>query len=549
MKWKIYWIALAVMLVHVVTFSAHAWDNHPSEGWRSIYASRGIALRDRPGYYRVSGRNEHTYLSEIALQRLGVASLFGVNGNAQMRVVDLNARWLRPALESTEHIGDDSVTELEERTLPLPAQFSGLPDYSYTIYDWINKNRYCPPGIPPSIAPLERCHEYTLWLGAAFNSVHFGEQAKHMYQRLHQIALGMALQARTLRARLWEKGSVKERDAYVVCVKEAEIAALAYEGVAQHFLQDHWSTGHMWNRWNGGEYRLLAYKDWRFDAFVGMFTGVVHGTEAITAFSDPMSGPWTYGNKRHPVTWVDPTNRIYGGIGDEHIDDLFFNPFPIEGSRSPNPEKNVNTQRERLLQCSMSGWASVIRTFGRNSRGYGAWQAELAADAPGDDMVNSDLCWENWMTNFSIMLGLITLLGEPDIDPIDLLTDKPEDPSLPADPIERLNTLLTKDKFNIAKIPRLRAIVGAAAPGVDLLPLVLSNEAKAIAATFNRPEIRRSIGQMYAPALLRFRRDPNGTELARGRLGNLGRAEPGNKYPLPSYLEPADLNTLPNRIN
>ncbi len=36
-------------------------------------------------------------------------------------------------------------------------------------------------------------------------------------------------------------------------LKDCEIESLSIESVAQHFLQDAWSEGHMWERWGSCE--------------------------------------------------------------------------------------------------------------------------------------------------------------------------------------------------------------------------------------------------------------------------------------------------------
>jgi len=98
-----------------------AWDTRVVEGeiWRSTY------FRERS-----ASIPEHTDLANLALQELGVAEILGKHGSAGVTVVDLNATYFREeVMRGSPREGDDSDTEVEERLLPQPARFAGLPDY------------------------------------------------------------------------------------------------------------------------------------------------------------------------------------------------------------------------------------------------------------------------------------------------------------------------------------------------------------------------------------------------------------------------------------
>ena len=138
--------------------------------------------------------NEHAELSDLALQRIGA---FGLGLAARERtVIDLNASLFRPELRK-RGFGPkpDNTGLLEQRLLPAVPRWSGLPDFSYSIEDWINKNAFCP-SRPAHAGGDDACYVYAPgWLGN-FNSSHFGSQAAKNYQVLHAIALTLARRAR-----------------------------------------------------------------------------------------------------------------------------------------------------------------------------------------------------------------------------------------------------------------------------------------------------------------------------------------------------------------
>lgn len=389
---------------------------------------------------------EHTTIADDTFDYLDpsgrLRSLFGRSGTATLDVVDLNASHFRAdRLHGVEPYGDDPFTEAEERTIPAPGLFAGLPDYSYAIYDWLNKNRTCPAFNQTEYA--SRCHEFMGWLGA-LNSVHFGSQATEMYAHLHANALALAARAREMR----EAMTPAEREVYAAELEEADLLALAYEGYAQHFIQDRWAMGHMWERWNSPdtsqvEASLLAH------LAIGGLSGIIHGAEALVGTTpgldfllmeaDPMSSPlpgegnmaraMEYRHVRSNGTMSEPLP----GTGDERYADMVAGVFSLsryDPSRA-NQRLVIPAQMQSLRECAGAGWAEVIRALGPGDNGgYGQFDAPLSADAPAFDVVAREDCWNNWATNESMMIGLlgpnagrsVALLGALDIAvPIDVV--------------------------------------------------------------------------------------------------------------------------------
>lgn len=318
-------------------------------------------------------------------------------------------------------VGDDPDTAIEERELPTPGHFAGIPDYSYGIYDWLNKNSTCPSF--PGEAYTPGCHDFLGWLGA-LNAVHFGSQATRMYAYLHLNAVALARRAAEMRFAM----SPLERKAYEKELKEAELLALAYEGYAQHFLQDRWAMGHMWERW-GSPDPVQENRRLETHLLVGGIAGLIHGAEAVVRDkklggvevlrallekADPMSSPLPGpgGSAAIPMEYREfRTGPLVPAIGDERLDDMKKGTFSLSTYDTSQPDQPLRVPRQKagMLQCAGAGWAEVIRALGPSDdgEGYGMFNAPLNADAPDFDVVNTPFCWQNWATNKSMMIGFL----------------------------------------------------------------------------------------------------------------------------------------------
>jgi len=163
-----------------------------------------------------------------------------------------------------------------------PAEFSELPDFSHSMEDYINQNKKCPPY--PNWDPKE-CHSFLHFMGA-LNSSHFPPQLKTNYTRYHQIARAILYLSDDLYNKLSLAGALSEYGSYY---EECRMEALTYESIAQHYLQDQWSMGHMWNRWGGPEvddfpttgnvnvFGKLVLGEIAHGSIVGAVSGLIHG--------------------------------------------------------------------------------------------------------------------------------------------------------------------------------------------------------------------------------------------------------------------------------
>jgi len=543
---------------------AVAWDTAVRGGlgktdWRSIYES--IAVQKNGGV--LLHGNEHAEISATALIEIGAGKLLETS-NLPV-VVDLNASLFRRDLlqnGQTWQPSDVPDDGLERRILPPPPQFSGVPDFSYSLYDWINKNLLCP--LPDDAPQRHLCHDYSGWIGAALNASHFGSQAARNYIRLHRVAMELADRAKRLRLRLRQTSGAEE--AYRDHLIEAEWMALAYEGVAQHFLADRWSTGHMWERWNAGDYQNLSTRRPIVNVLVGVISGMLHGMQSFlhgkllferraarTLWPDPLSSPWVrFEHGGHllnrlwdyymkgeqelavlkeiqPAIYRHEKGSGHPAIGDYGFRDLLDGSFGgvAYGFKNELPLP-LPQQKKEMLACIKGGWADVIRAFGRNrERGYGALRISLKEDAPSLETLK-DRCFDIYVTNRSMMLAW----------PFSKPTFWSQ--------LGRATLTVLSDKRAVAALKLLAKGNALSAGATQLLQQKLEENLKAgrLAA---RNMVRISY-QLWKEG----RRHPGSTELARGGLRPLdfslldpsgadvlgmGIVETGERYPAASYLE------------
>jgi hypothetical protein len=447
---------------------ARAWDTYVNgrNDWYSIYqnVSGGTGSYSK-GHHDARG-NEHAEITDATLYAMNasIGDRFGVHAALQCNdpkacpetptLVDLNASFMRPELYGNDTYGDDVSTPLEERRLPPLAMWAGLPDFNYTVYDWINKSTRCP-ALPLDADRYELCHMYSAWLGAAMNSSHWGELAVKIYRRHHAIALRHAARAAALRKLLRTGGKpktlpIQAQSWYADYVREAEMLALIYEVTGQHFLQDRWAIGHMFSRWGPGSYEEMTRvsqgkPDLDQITNFGVLTGIVHGSLAVFGKPDPLNAPlidyelfghddakvmkyrWAAKNK----LFKDPEASEQFGLGDYFFADVIDDKFDgsvlrkdtsrgIAKIDKPKPVKAL-TQRKALNTCGGDGLRHVIASFDPASGGYGEFGIPLTPANPNDvlpgatvtgsDPASNQVCTDVWATNDSYYDGVRTMAG------------------------------------------------------------------------------------------------------------------------------------------
>jgi len=526
---------LAVTLSLLLSASVvHAWDTaedtqEPKIPWHAAY----LGVVNVPGASHVW--NEHTYISDIALRRIGAAEWLGIGGVSSVTTTDLNSSVFRHEKRGfylQDVKGDDPQTLLEERLIPTPSHFTGLPDYSYTVYDWANKSAIC----PVNIAGYKHlCHVFAGWMGA-LNANHFGSQATATYRRYHEIALAQAQKAQTVRNYIVDSMSVAALSHYRKYLREIEAEAFVFEAVAQHYLQDRWSTGHMWERWNGSDLKNAHSIFW-VNFLVGDIAGLIHGSESLArpiaeyfradevgldkVTLDMLNSPQIVSETEFDPAWWkfgSGDGQLHPGVGDKRLLDMLTNTY------NGNP-LDVDQQESRMFECFSASWASVIRAVGKHpvGVGYGMDNIILNANSPTfDPSTEGHYCTDVWVTNDSIYRAwlddfIVKLLKSAGIDLDDLKGDFLLEAVKIA--ISKSGMLSEEDSYQFVRRARWE-IVGLTA----------------------RLELQRRLDKRLRVA---SPNDFDSTSLAKGAIDSFAGRGTGEKYPLASWLEPSNLDALP----
>jgi hypothetical protein len=231
--------------------------------------------------------------------------------------------------------------------------------------------------------------------------------------------------------------------------KECEIEAMAYEMFAQHFLQDAWSTGHMWNRWGGANLTdfgtdVKLYPNEPPPPFpaenasprrttialtVAAIAGTIHGAKSVELeklryylgftgmanfasdvanrnrlLDDPLNGPiYTdylgFVPMDRNVEWISSLGT-FPGAGD-----LFWDPKDAPLGGVGWTASRWDDQQKQLLKCSAASMLEVYKNGGR-------LHGEPAASTGLDGFKASDpSCWSQLATNASMFgaLGVLPL--------------------------------------------------------------------------------------------------------------------------------------------
>ena len=262
------------------------------------------------------------------------------------------------------------------------AEMAQLPDHSYSLWDWTRGNEYCPPS--PTIE-TQVCHNFKSHMGA-LNSNHFAPQSQYFYAHYHALAVGRAAECKALQEQL-PSGVPRFQTPVLACEKQA----MLLEAIGQHYLQDAWSAGHMWERWGGPE--SADFPSLPIAVLIGSYSGTWHGAKAVMDdvlgfagdWDDPLCAPPPAGES---IVYEDKTTGEYVDvIGDIFQSELETAPYA--------------TQRANLFGCSILGMREVYSATGQ---AHGA----LAAPSTSADLTRELLgegCWGQRVTNQSLDLG------------------------------------------------------------------------------------------------------------------------------------------------
>lgn len=369
-----------------------------------------------------------------------------------------------------------------ERHLSI-GELAQLPDFSYALWDWASGNETCPLGEVG--ADAEACHDFATHMGPV-NANHFLPLAQGFYARYHQVALQRAAACKRMADALSSAGVLERFQSYP---RACEVEALALESVGQHYLQDAFSTGHMWERWGSPE--LVDFEGAtpleRRDraVLVALISGMIHGSRGVlqklpswTSYdvNDALCAP------HEGVEYARSDGVIVRGLGDDYLDAL----------------ATVPEHQQRLLSCATSGVLQVYEASGMQHGALGARGPGLSSvDPTGAD------CFGQRVTNRAMLLGA---------------------------------ALQFKFLGQQVEIPLDSRHVGWLVPTVARSSGQVPVE-KPLKDRF-RFELMRQVSLMRVLA----KEKPQGTEIAEGQLGAFLGAKPNGAYrrePISSYDEPA----------
>ncbi len=297
-------------------------------------------------------------------------------------------------------------------------------------------------------------------------------------------------------------------------LRACEAEALTLEAVGHHYLQDAWSMGHMWERWGSpdiNDFPGADAEERREAAVVAALTsGLIHGSKSKLdelfgsrtgfVYDDALCAPVV--PSRYSASISEPILRTFAP--PQYIDGLGAGPVPAVGdlflgrlTRSVYPG-----QYNALYACAASGIREVYLAAGSN-HGAAAPSRTDTVDPTGD------ACLGQRATNSSFYLGLGV------------------DYTVPSSGAQ-VHFDITSD-FAATTLIRGGALFGG---GVGYLT-------DARAANY-----RVDLARIAAVARIRAVTRPNGTELARGFVGDLIGVHRNGRYvhtgatPLATYIDP-----------
>lgn len=365
---------------------AHAYDSRCYLADGSACAEGAQAARGR----WVGPSDEHRQLFVAGMERAGLP--MELNAPLDLTIftsgrVVLVGEGPAPSLipASLGDVGD------VQRRVTTAAEFAQLPDFGYALYDWALGLETC----PVDNVDAETCHLFAGHMGA-LNSNHFLPQAQVFYRYYHELALVRAAECRTMSTALGA-----EATRFVNFVQDCEKEAMLLEAIGQHYLQDAWSSGHMWARWGSPD--RAAFPSLLRGVAVAATAGLIHGarallqpdlTELLIDVPDAMCAP------QLEVEWQHPDEGRHAGVGDLFIDEL-------------TGDGRFDKQRARLFSCAVAGVRSVYAATGQQ---HGALQPPTGDGLISVDPV-SDACFGQRATNRALNRGFgidLVLGGVPE---------------------------------------------------------------------------------------------------------------------------------------
>ena len=315
----------------------------------------------------------------------------------------------RTALASFAPVAFEQATRTQSRSFEI-GELAELPDFSYSFFDWALGNETCP--LAGVSADATDCHAFATHMGSV-NGNHFLPQGQAFYARDHQLALTRAAECRQMSEQL-QHGPPGRFDDYVLACEDE---AMAIEAMAQHYLQDAWSMGHMWQRWGSSDLTDApgaTPDEKRARALlVSLSVGLIHGARGLlqavpgwTTYdvNDAMSAP------NDNVRFVSG-GRIEHGVGDDYLSEI----IPRAGQAPPATYAYQYTQ---MMSCTSAGMLAVYQATGQ---AHGPVRTAAPMAHPTVDPLGTE-CWGQRATNSALLAGAgiqFRLLGRQSFIPMD----------------------------------------------------------------------------------------------------------------------------------
>jgi len=409
---------------------------------------------------------------------------------------------------SLRPVAFEAATQIRVRAWEI-GELAQLPDFSYSFADWAAGNDLC--RLPGGDLDPEACHTFASHMGPV-NSNHFLPQAATAYARLHDVALARARRCK----RMHDLLSNAETIGMIDYSEECEIEALSLEAMAQHFLQDAWSEGHMWERWGSpdvSDFEPLPAASFttpisdpesaRYRATViAAVSGLIHGAKAVVEpfvesrgwrIDDALCAP------SDDIAFVDAAGTSHAGLGD-----LFASAILDARGNTSTPFRE---QATGLYSCAIQGLTEVYQASGEQ---HGA--ARPGALPPGLRSVDvrGAACFGQRATNRAMARALGLDFYVPSSSPTQVT------PELAA----YLHAEGVPDANGVQWHMPLVLLVSRVLP--DLFHNARTNE-----VLF---QLQLDLVRMIALTELKAAADPEGTTLASGGLGPLLGMAPNSQF-------------------
>ncbi len=473
-------VALALL---VVASTAGAYDSRCYVGTEACHDGPQAA-RNR----WIGPSDEHRQLWEATVARSGVRADLASNDFTLdvFAADDVVAEGTGQSIPTLTPVAFDDAERAHPRTMSA-AEFAQLPDFGYALWDWATGFETCPLGLPGP-TPLDACHAFKTHMGAV-NSNHFLPQAQAFYAYYHRLALGRAAACKTMKDRIVARGG--QVSAFQSFVDACGQEAFVLEAIGHHFLQDAWSTGHMWERWGSPD--VVDFTDLPQALLIAMTSGLIHGARGVLQdaigfagfdVNDPLCAP---GSR---VRFIPgPITATVAGLGDFYLGQLLAQ----AGAAFP-------AQFFQLFSCAATSMRQVARAMGDEPGALDPALIEV------DDPAGS-ACFAQRVTNDAMASGI----------GLDMTSPPP------------LNTSIRLELNSVAVtqlVPLASAATGADLQNVN--PILVAKY------VFD-------LSRIVTYARLRSFFAPDGTDLARGGLPSLLGIDRNSVYvqqPLAPYVDP-----------